>query len=71
MKRAMQTITAMLLCCVLAMLCAGCDYYKAVAQNLEWGTSGMISSVLNYGDLRGAGQWITGALVNAAVYGHQ
>jgi hypothetical protein len=59
---------------VLALLLvstAGCDYGAAVVQNLGWGVGGLVQSVLVNGDLSGAFSWISGALVNGAIYGHQ
>jgi len=60
-----QTLFARLVTGLLPLL-AGCDYGQAVAQNLKWGTPGLLS-----GSLTGSVEWLVGALVNAALLGVQ
>jgi len=68
--RRLTTVTVWLGCLV-ALLATGCDYRRAVLQNLDWGAEGMVQSILTHGDLRGASTWVTQSLINALIYGHQ
>lgn len=60
-----------LLTVVLLVGMSGCEIPPGLAQNFAWGFGGMVSSVLQTGNLSGLGPYIGGAVFNWLIYGHQ